>query len=122
MADPPFRFTGQWGRVLRPVGRLVRERRAKRLGVSECFDHRHLDPSSVYRNIVTKYADATGVSAEAIGVCVHSIRATAATIALSNDLHIAKVHEWLGHAKVSTTLYDRRKTRPEDSLTFHVKY
>ena len=30
---------------------------------------------------------------------------------------------WLGHANVSTTgLYDRRKTRPEDSLTFHVKY
>ena len=31
--------------------------------------------------------------------------------------------EWLGHANVSTTrLYDRRKTRPEDSPTFHVTY
>jgi site-specific recombinase XerD len=64
-----------------------------------------------------------GVSAEAIGVCVHSMRATAATNALSNEADIAKVQEWLGHANVSTTrLYDRRKGKPEDSLTFHVKY
>jgi integrase/recombinase XerD len=84
---------------------------------------RHLDPSSVYQNIVIKYAKATGISAEAIGVCVHSMRATAATNALSNEADIAKVQEWLGHANVSTTrLYDRRKTRPEDSPTFHVKY
>jgi site-specific recombinase XerD len=84
---------------------------------------RHLDPGSVYQNIVIKYAKATGISAEAIGVCVHSMRATAATNALSNAADIAKVQEWLGHANVSTTrLYDRRKTRPEDSPTFHVKY
>jgi len=85
--------------------------------------NRHLDPGSVYRNIVMKYARATGISAEAIGVCVHSLRATAATNALSNEADIGKVQEWLGHANVSTTrLYDRRKTRPEDSPTFHVKY
>jgi hypothetical protein len=35
----------------------------------------------------------------------------------------AKVQEWMGHANVSTTrLYNRRKTRPEDSPTFHAKY
>jgi integrase/recombinase XerD len=51
------------------------------------------------------------------------MRTTAATNAHSNDADIAKVQEWLGHANVSTTrLYDRRKTRPEDSPTFHVKY
>jgi site-specific recombinase XerD len=84
---------------------------------------KHLDPGSIYRNIVMKYAKATGISGEAIGVCVHSMRATAATNALSNEADIAKVQEWLGHANVSTTrLYDRRKTRPEDSPTFHVKY
>jgi len=84
---------------------------------------RHLDPGSIYRNVVMKYAKATGISGEAIGVCVHSMRATAATNALSNEADIAKVQEWLGHANVSTTrLYDRRKTRPEDSPTFHVKY
>lgn len=84
---------------------------------------RHLDPGSIYRNVVMKYAKATGITGEAIGVCVHSMRATAATNALSNEADIAKVQEWLGHANVSTTrLYDRRKTRPEDSPTFHVKY
>jgi integrase/recombinase XerD len=84
---------------------------------------KHLDPGSIYQNIVMKYAKATGISGEAIGVCVHSMRATAATNALSNEADIAKVQEWLGHANVSTTrLYDRRKTRPEDSPTFHVKY
>jgi integrase/recombinase XerD len=84
---------------------------------------KHLDPGSIYRNIVMKYAKATGISGEAIGVCVHSMRATAATNALSNEADIAKVQEWLGHANVSTTrLYDRRKSKPEDSPTFHVKY
>ena len=84
---------------------------------------RHVDPGSIYRNIVMKYAKATGISGEAIGVCVHSMRATAGTNALLNEADIAKVQEWLAHANVSTTrLYDRRMTRPEDSPTFHFKY
>ena len=63
------------------------------------------------------------VSAEVMGLCAHSLRATAATNALSHDADIAKVQEWLGHANVSTTrLYDRRKSKPEDSPTFRVKY
>ena len=84
---------------------------------------RHLDPASVYRNIVRHYGQLVGLSAEALGLCVHSLRATAATNALSHEADIAKVQEWLGHANVSTTrLYDRRKTRPEDSPTFRVRY
>jgi integrase/recombinase XerD len=84
---------------------------------------RPLDPGSIYRNIVMKYAKETGVSAEAIGVCVHSMRATAATTALTNKAAIGKVQEWLGHENVSTIrLYDRTGTLPEDSPTFHVKY
>jgi integrase/recombinase XerD len=84
---------------------------------------RPLDPASVYRNIVCKYGKATGISAEVNGLCVHSLRATAATNALSHDSDITKVQEWLGHANVSTTrLYDRRKSRPEDSPSFRVKY
>jgi len=84
---------------------------------------RHLDPTSVYRNIVRKYALETGISAEVNGLCVHSLRATAATNALSHDSDIAKVQEWLGHANVLTTrLYDRRNSKPEDSPSFRLKY
>jgi integrase/recombinase XerD len=84
---------------------------------------KHLEPGSIRRNIIVKYGRETGIDAEVIGLCVHSMRATAATNALSNEADIAKVQEWLGHANVSTTrLYDRRKTKPEDSPTFHVKY
>jgi integrase len=79
-----------------------------------------LDPASVYRNIVVKYDLETSISAEVNGLCVHSLRARAATNARS---HEPTFQEWLGHAKVSTMrLYDRRKTRPEDSPTFRVRY
>jgi hypothetical protein len=55
--------------------------------------------------------------------CSTFTHATAATNALSHDSDIAKVQEWLGHANVSTTrLYDQRKSKPEDSPTFRVKY
>ena len=84
---------------------------------------RPLNPNSVYRNIIQKYGVQTGVDTQVNGLCVHSLRATAATNALSHEADIAKVQEWLGHANVSTTrLYDRRKTRPEDSPTFRVKF
>ena len=99
-----------------PLFRPVKNNRTGRLD-------RHLDPGSVYRNIVCKYGAETGISAEVIGLCVHSLRATAATNALSHDSDIAKVQEWLGHADISTTrLYDRRRSRPEDSPSFRVKY
>jgi site-specific recombinase XerD len=100
-----------------PLFRPVKNNRT-----SEKLD-RPLDPSSLYRNIVRHYGLATGINAEVNGLCVHSLRATAATNALSHQADIAKVQEWLGHANVSTTrLYDRRKTRPEDSPTFRVQY
>jgi site-specific recombinase XerD len=57
----------------------------------------------------SKYGVETGITVEVKGLCVHSLRATAATNALSHDADIAKVQDWLGHANVSTTrLYDRR--------------
>jgi site-specific recombinase XerD len=84
---------------------------------------KHLEPGSVYRNILRKYGRETNVSAEVIRLSVHSLRPTAATDALSDEVDIAKVQEWLEQANVSTTrLYARRKSKPEDSPTFHVKY
>lgn len=71
--------------------------------------------------LVRFYAMKLGLDAKAI--CVHGLRATAATNALDHQADIAKVQEWLGHANIATTrLYDRRKTKPEDSPTFKVSY
>lgn len=42
---------------------------------------------------------------------------------LSIESRLAPVQKWLGHANTANTrLYDRRKTRPEDSPTFKVVY
>ena len=74
-------------------------------------------------NIVSKYGPETGINFEVNGLCVHSLRAAAATNALSSEADIARYQQWVGHTNVLTTrLYDRRKTRPEDNPTFHVKY
>ena len=48
---------------------------------------------------------------------------TAATNVLDRGADLGKVQEWLGHTNPSTTrLYDRRRSRPEDSPTFRVAY
>ncbi len=100
-------------------GPLFRPVKNNRTGTLE----KPLDPRSIYRNVVVKYGRETGIHTEVNGLCVHSVRATAATNALSHEADIAKVQEWLGHANVSATrLYDRSKSKPEDSPTFHVKY
>jgi integrase/recombinase XerD len=84
---------------------------------------RPLDPSSVYRNVVRHYGKLTGIHAEVNGLRAHSLRATAATNALTKEADIAKVQEWLGHANISTTrLYDRRQTTPDESPTFKIEY
>ena len=80
-----------------------------------------LTPGSVYADIVQRYLDKLGIKGETMGP--HVMRATAATNALDNGADIAKVQEWLGHANISTTrVYDRRRSRPEDSPTFRVAY
>jgi integrase/recombinase XerD len=78
---------------------------------------RALSGDGLYK-LVRAYAKKLGVT-----IGVHSLRATAATNALEHEADIAKVQEWLGHANIATTrLYDRRKSRPEDSPTFKVSY
>jgi integrase len=82
---------------------------------------RSLSPSNVHHRIVKRYARRIGLGVR--GFCVHSLRATAATNALEHSADIAKVQEWLGHSNIATTrLYDRRRTRPEESPTFRVVY
>jgi integrase/recombinase XerD len=94
------------GALFRPI----RNNRTGELG-------RTLSGDGLYK-LVRSYAKKLGV---AIGV--HALRATAATNALEHEADIAKVQEWLGHANIATTrLYDRRKSRPEDSPTFKVSY
>ncbi|AMM18804.1 integrase (plasmid) [Burkholderia sp. PAMC 28687] len=74
----------------------------------------------VYKCVLV-YAAQAKIKVEGFGV--HSLRATAATNALEHEADIAKVQEWLGHANIATTrIYDRRKSRPEDSPTFKVAY
>jgi len=99
-----------------PLFRPVKNNRTKTLA-------KPLHPVSVYQDIVRHYAREVGLIDAIPGICVHSMRATAATNALSNNADIAKVQEWLGHADISTTrMYDKRQSRPEDSPTFKIRY
>lgn len=79
-----------------------------------------LHPDSVYK-ILKAYAADVGIDTDHFSP--HSLRATAATNALDHEADISRVQMWLGHANISTTrLYDKRRTRPEDSPTFKVEY
>jgi integrase/recombinase XerD len=99
-----------------PLFRPVKNNRTKTLA-------KPLHPASVYQDIVRRYAREVGLIEMVPGLCVHSLRATAATNALAHNADIAKVQEWLGHADISTTrMYDKRQSRPEDSPTFKVRY
>ena len=103
------------GALFRTLGRNM-------LGYSEAGTDnttRAITPDEVYREI-KRYAKKLGIDVAGFGA--HSLRATAATNALLHDADIAKVQELRGHANISTTkLYDRRKSRPEDSAVFRVR-
>jgi integrase/recombinase XerD len=94
-------------------GALFRPTCNNRTGTLE----RALSADAIYK-LVRGYAKQLGAQ-----IGAHALRATAATNALEHEADIAKVQEWLGHANIATTrLYDRRKSRPEDSPTFKVSY
>lgn len=79
-----------------------------------------ITPDGVYK-MLAGYAASLKIAIAGFGP--HALRATAATNALDHNADIAKVQEWLGHANIATTrVYDRRKSRPEDSPTFKVAY
>jgi integrase/recombinase XerD len=94
-------------------GALFRPVRNNRTGRLE----RAITGDGIYR-LVRAYSALLGFE-----IGAHALRATAATNALDHQADIAKVQEWLGHANIATTrIYDRRRTRPEDSPTFKVAY
>ena len=79
-----------------------------------------LSPDAIY-GIMKKYGEMVGISGGEVSP--HALRATAATNALENKSDLKRVRDWLGHANVSTTtMYDKRGMRPEDSPTFRVAY
>jgi len=71
----------------------------------------HLNPASIRRNIVLKYGEETGISAEVNGLCVHSLRATAATNALAHESDIAKVQEFPPHGFTTVAEAGRKIAR-----------
>jgi len=94
------------GALFRPV----RNNRTSRLNDA-------ITPDGIYK-LVRRYALGLGLK-----IGAHALRATAATNALDHDADITKVQEWLGHANIATTqIYDRRRSKPEDSPTFKVSY
>jgi len=71
--------------------------------------------------LVRRYSTKAGIGER--GIAPHSLRATAGTNALEGGADLNEVRRWMGHANVSTTtLYDKRRERPEDSPTFKVNY
>ena len=97
-------------------GALFRPVRNNRTGTLE----KAISGNGLY-TMLKSYAKKAGVRLD--GLCLHSLRAMAATNALENAADIAFVQKWLGHSNISTTkLYDRRRSRPEDSPTFKVRY
>lgn len=98
-------------------GALFRPLRNRTTGILE----KPLHPQGVYK-IVRAHAETAGIIKDVPGFSTHSLRATAATIALDNGADIAKVQQWLDHASpVTTGMYDHRQSKVEDSPTFWVK-
>ena len=80
---------------------------------------RPLKDDGLYK-LVSKYAS---LSVGPVDRIVHALRANGVTNALEHEADIARVQDWLGRAKVTTTrLYGRFERRPEDSPTFRVSY
>jgi site-specific recombinase XerD len=116
-------YLDQAGHRSDPKGALFRTLGRNMKGLDSRGSNKATKPISadgIYREI-KRYGMKVGIAIEGFGA--HALRATAATNALLHDADIAKVQELLGHANISTTrLYDRRKSKPEESAVFRVRY
>ena len=105
---------GHWNEPASPLFRPVKNNVNGKLDKAMTTD-------GVYK--VIKYCTRKIGLGDVEGLGAHALRATAATNALDHEADIAKVQEWLGHANIATTrIYDKRKSKPEDSPTFKVTY
>jgi len=106
-------YLGAAGHRADGAGALFRPLRNNRTGRLD----KAITPDSIYK-LVRAYSGRLGFE-----IGAHALRATAATNALDHHADITKVQGWLGHASIATTqIYDRRRTRPEDSPTFKIAY
>ncbi|HXR24084.1 MAG TPA: hypothetical protein VN742_01895 [Candidatus Binataceae bacterium] len=106
MIEEYLALAGHGADLPRPVFRPVTNNRTGDLD-------RALDPASVYRNIVLKYGLETGISAEVNGLCVHSLRATAATNALT---HGGGYRQGSGMARPRQCLHHSTLRPPQNAL------
>ncbi len=83
-------------------------------------DRKPITGDGVFR-MLKSYASQAGIRLDAL--CLHSLRATAATNAIENGAPLNRVQEMLGHANISTTrMYDHSKSRPADSPIHRIRY
>jgi len=96
------------GALFRPVSNNTRD------------GDRAITPDGVYK-VLARYAGKVGIDVTGFGP--HALRATAITNALEHNADLKHVQDWVGHSNIATTrMYDRRRSRAEDSPTFKVAY
>ncbi len=70
-----------------PLFRPTRNNHTKELG-------KKLNPSTIYR-LMKKYGDDSEVLKEVNGLTTHSLRASAATIALDHGAELSRIKDWM---------------------------
>ena len=104
-----------------PAGPLFRPMAGK--GIAAAAAGRAIGPGSVYRDIVRRHAERSGLAEEVEGVGAHALRATAAATALGRGAPPVAVRDWLGHASLTATArYYRPAARDGDGPSVRVSY